>query len=384
MYGGGAYQRTKDGKTIVWNNNPKPGDEVTWSGKRDSNGYAVGLGTLTWYDGNPTAVTGSNIPFRRRTFLISRNTGNMVEGKFDGPVVSVDDRGKIYQLTFVNGKRVIDRKTAPAPAADKARMARVERSPSPKPPAEGPSPSAAQKPNKSSSGGVVVEAPTRSEAPSKKAVESSSPPMVVAMAAPRPTVSPPPEEIDPAVKARLDELKQQTESVLSQVADANGNFPQIDRLDSVRELPPTVSKSIGSLVNTTRDIQTKLGAEATLPEYRTETETADALSVVDQIAHDIATSDAPGASAKVNEFLNNHSEPEADRQKAVWGYLNSIRALCSQLEKEAETHLQRAQSFAAASKTSEAIREYQEAYRIFPNPATAAKIRQLQDNSLGL
>jgi len=40
--------------------------------------------------------------------------------------------------------------------------------------------------------------------------------------------------------------------------------------------------------------------------------------------------------------------------------------------------MQRAESFAAANRTSEAIREYQEAYRIFPNPASAEKIRQLQ------
>jgi hypothetical protein len=54
------------------------------------------------------------------------------------------------------------------------------------------------------------------------------------------------------------------------------------------------------------------------------------------------------------------------------------------LEKEAEVRSQRAQAFASAGKTGEAIREYQEAYRIFPNPATAEKIRQLQSNSLGL
>jgi hypothetical protein len=61
-----------------------------------------------------------------------------------------------------------------------------------------------------------------------------------------------------------------------------------------------------------------------------------------------------------------------------------MRQLCSRLEQEANVHVQRAQSLAAASRPSEAIREYQEAYRVFPNPATAEKIRQLQDNSLGL
>jgi hypothetical protein len=45
----GRYQRTRDGKTRVWNENPKPGDLVTWSGARDAKGYATGYGTLTWF-----------------------------------------------------------------------------------------------------------------------------------------------------------------------------------------------------------------------------------------------------------------------------------------------------------------------------------------------
>ena len=28
----GEYQRTKDGKTLVWNDDPKPGDVAAWSG----------------------------------------------------------------------------------------------------------------------------------------------------------------------------------------------------------------------------------------------------------------------------------------------------------------------------------------------------------------
>jgi len=46
-YGAGSYQRTRDGKTLVWNDSPKRGEEATWSGKRDKNGFAAGSGTLT-------------------------------------------------------------------------------------------------------------------------------------------------------------------------------------------------------------------------------------------------------------------------------------------------------------------------------------------------
>jgi hypothetical protein len=61
-YGAGSYQRTRDGKTLVWNDSPKRGEEATWSGKRDKNGFAAGSGTLTWYKVQPTIVTGSQIP----------------------------------------------------------------------------------------------------------------------------------------------------------------------------------------------------------------------------------------------------------------------------------------------------------------------------------
>src|SRR5262245_55568546 len=53
-FGAGSYQRTRDGKTLVWNDSPKRGEEATWSGKRDKNGFAVGSGTLTWYKVVPT------------------------------------------------------------------------------------------------------------------------------------------------------------------------------------------------------------------------------------------------------------------------------------------------------------------------------------------
>jgi len=106
-YGAGSYQPTRDGKALVWNDSPKRGEEVTWSGRRDKNGFAAGSGTLTWYQVEPTIVTGSNIPNARRyAVVISRRSGKMVEGKFEGAVTYVDADGKRLQATFVNrGKR---------------------------------------------------------------------------------------------------------------------------------------------------------------------------------------------------------------------------------------------------------------------------------------
>ena len=94
-YGAGSYQRTRDGQTLVWNDSPKRGEEATWSGKRDKNGFATGSGTLTWYKVEPTIVTGSNIPDTRRyAVVISRYSGKMVRGKFKGDVTYVDANEK--------------------------------------------------------------------------------------------------------------------------------------------------------------------------------------------------------------------------------------------------------------------------------------------------
>jgi len=162
----GAYQRTDDRKkTLVWNNDPKPGDAAEWSGKRDAEGYAEGPGTLTWLQPKKQFSTGSNIAGTKKV-PISRYTGTMTQGKFEGAVVAVD-RGKTYHAKFVDGQRkgnwaigpVIAKATsaesAPAseepkkPSASAAKVAAAEKVESPaepkiseeaepEPPTEGP------------------------------------------------------------------------------------------------------------------------------------------------------------------------------------------------------------------------------------------------------
>jgi ketosteroid isomerase-like protein len=101
-YGAGSYQRTRDGQTFVWNDSPEAGEEATWSGKRDKDKFATGPGMLTWYKVEPTTVTGSNIPDTRRyAVVIGRYSGEMVRGKFKGPVTYVDANGKTLQVASV-------------------------------------------------------------------------------------------------------------------------------------------------------------------------------------------------------------------------------------------------------------------------------------------
>ena len=359
-YGGGAYQHTRDKRTLVWNHNPKRDDEATWSGGRDSNGFATGYGTLTWYKVQRPIVTGSNIPPSRGGaaggVVSNRYSGKMIRGRLDGPVVNVDAHGKIFHSTFANGTKAKDWVAGPLPRTDQQLNEPVA--------------------------GSAVNAQPPAEGPPRVAAAALTRPLTPATSATAPST---PAAFGTEVKSRMiTDFKEQTQAVLSRVGDATDNFHEIDRLDSVQQLPAPVAKSVGSLVDRARDFRAKLGYETALHECRSETETVDALSAVDQSTRNIAGNDASAANSGLTDFLKSNPEPMVDTQKPLWRYLTSMRLLCSRLEKEAEIHLQRAGAFASAGRTGDAIREYQEAYRTFPNPATAEKIRQLQRNSLGL
>ena len=130
--GDGTYQRTKDGKTLVWNDDPKSGDEAGWSGDRDRNGYAHGFGTLTWYM-KKTRSAG--------TAVYARYWGNMVGGKFDGPV-NAHSKGKTAHAMFADGTRTSAWVRGPASlragAQLRATIARESTVREPEAPAEGP------------------------------------------------------------------------------------------------------------------------------------------------------------------------------------------------------------------------------------------------------
>lgn len=105
IYAEGTYQRSDDRKkTLVWNNDPQPGDIATWTGDRDAEGYATGPGTLSWARVNRGFSTGSNLSTTKKRTPISTYSGTMVHGKFDGVVTTVD-RGKTYHANFVDGQR---------------------------------------------------------------------------------------------------------------------------------------------------------------------------------------------------------------------------------------------------------------------------------------
>jgi hypothetical protein len=114
----GLYQRTKDKKTLVWNNYPEPGETVTWSGGRDKDGYASGEGTVTWYS---AGLSGIRLPFFKSA-VPTRYSGKMVRGKLDGPVVTLR-ANRQFHGTFVSGNKVSDWVPGPAPSPSRTSIA---------------------------------------------------------------------------------------------------------------------------------------------------------------------------------------------------------------------------------------------------------------------
>jgi hypothetical protein len=97
----GEYQQAKDGKTLIWNGTPKPGETATWDGDRDKENYATGFGALTWYTAKGK--------------VYGLYYGNMVHGKLEGPV-NVHTNGRTAHAYFADGGRVTGWARGPAPS----------------------------------------------------------------------------------------------------------------------------------------------------------------------------------------------------------------------------------------------------------------------------
>jgi len=86
---------------MFWNWTPKSGETSSWAGDRDKENYASGFGDLTWYDAKGK--------------VYAYYYGNMVHGKFEGPV-NVHSNGRTAHAYFADGGRVTGWARGPAPS----------------------------------------------------------------------------------------------------------------------------------------------------------------------------------------------------------------------------------------------------------------------------
>jgi hypothetical protein len=193
------------------------------------------------------------------------------------------------------------------------------------------------------------------------------------------------EEKRRAEKARLvAQFKDKLQKVLPDVVRVIGSFHEITNFDQIKQLPNSLSDSIDKLTASADGLRKQTASDLPLDEGRQEIVTTDALQMINEVGRNTAAEDVSASSSQVSAFLQANPDPPSNEQKPLWTYLESIRTLCSQQEKDANVHIQKGQSLFSAGKMSDAIREYQQAYRAFPNPQTATKIKEIQDATLGL
>ena len=187
-------------------------------------------------------------------------------------------------------------------------------------------------------------------------------------------------KLDPNAKRQLiAEFKRQIASVFGEVRDATNNFREVDRLEQIRSLPSGVSAHVTLLTVSAREFREIVGYDVTFYECLAEMQTVDALLVVDQTTSIIAAKDTPVARKTLSAFRGRYPKPPGEAQKPLWRYLDSMYALCDRLKNEAEGRLQRARSLESEGKKADAVREYRDINRIYPNKVTAERIRQLEN-----
>jgi ketosteroid isomerase-like protein len=190
VYSAGSYQRTRDGQTLVWKDAPERGDEATWSGKRDKDGFATGSGVLTWYKFEPIVTDSNILDTRRYVILINHYSGTMVRGKFKGAVNYVDANRKRLQGTSGNKtNRPSRQKKAARTPTSRVRVAPTAE-PTPTPFSE---PIIIETPERTSSLATPTPAPEQSPSPIAQEPQNAVPPQTGTVAAKR-MATPPAEQ----------------------------------------------------------------------------------------------------------------------------------------------------------------------------------------------
>lgn len=88
--GTAGYMQTLDKRALVWNNHPRAGDEASWEGATDVDGFATGAGVLTWY---------------KRKQFVTDYEGAMIKGKLEGRSVSINLDGSSTVRFWRDGKK---------------------------------------------------------------------------------------------------------------------------------------------------------------------------------------------------------------------------------------------------------------------------------------
>jgi uncharacterized protein YecT (DUF1311 family) len=200
---------------------------------------------------------------------------------------------------------------------------------------------------------------------------------------PAPTPTAPP--MDPGARAKLvAEFKAAAQGAVTKGAAA-GPYVEYTSLNAVKALPSALTDEITALEDQAAAFRAKLDAANQLGgDCRLDLDSADALGALRDAVQDITAADTPAASEKLSAFHERGFSPETAEQKLLGKSLNSLWTICDHLKEQAHSLCERAKAAADAGKSAEAIKDYQDAYKIYPDPDVAQTIKRLREDSLGL
>jgi hypothetical protein len=95
-----------------------------------------------------------------------------------------------------------------------------------------------------------------------------------------------------------------------------------------------------------------------------------------------AAQDCPKGAELLRDYLLH--APGEPANNLYWQKVAETNRICQKQEEDAAMHLRLASQFAQASRTTGAIKEYEAAQKVFPDPRNAREIKRLREDSLGL
>lgn len=95
-----------------------------------------------------------------------------------------------------------------------------------------------------------------------------------------------------------------------------------------------------------------------------------------------AAQDCPKGAELLRDYLLH--APGEPANNPYWQKVAETNRICQKQEEEAALHLRLATEFAQISRTTGAIKEYEAAQKVFPDPRNAREIKRLREDSLGL
>lgn len=193
---------------------------------------------------------------------------------------------------------------------------------------------------------------------------------------------PTPSANDSARERMVYDFKEETRGLL--VTAGVKDYREIRTLSDARALPAPTSEAIARAAEHAREFRRRVGYADSLRECATETAMIDALVAYDHALKALQSGDGPSARASADSLLREHPQTPSSDQKPLWNAIGSIASLCGSASAEASEHSKTAASLARSGKTSEATKEYEKAYAIFPDPKITETIKKLKEDSLGL